>query len=212
MKNRNRLFSLLVAVLMLLSTVFTGIAPAFADDDDAQTEPAAAEPANADEAPEQETTEQTEDEEPFGQIEASETFEEDPEEPIDPDLDTDSDGIPDVDEIEVYGTDPENADTDGDGLSDYDELYVYGTDPVKGDTDADGLSDGDEVYYGTDPLSPDTDGDGISDGDEFVLGTDPLQYDDISAVFQSSEGMVDGVAIEGYASFVLFREGVVMHI
>ncbi len=224
MKNRNRLFSLLVAVLMLLSTVFTGIAPAFADDDDAQTEPAAAEPANADEAPEQETTEQTEDEEPFGQIEASETFEEDPEEPIDPDLDTDSDGIPDVDEIEVYGTDPENADTDGDGLSDYDELqvyytaagetdsdgdglsdydelFVYGTDPLKGDTDADGLSDGDEVYYGTDPLSPDTDGDGISDGDEFVLGTDPLQYETLSEVFQRiGEGTIDGALLSGNAA------------
>jgi hypothetical protein len=228
---------------MLLSTVFTGIAPAFADDDDVQTEPAAAESANADEAPEQETTEQTEDEEPFGQTEASETFEEDAEEPIDPDLDTDSDGIPDVDEIEVYGTDPENADTDGDGLSDYDELqvyytsagdsdtdgdglsdydelFVYGTDPVKGDTDADGLADGDEVYYGTDPLSPDTDGDGISDGDEFVLYTDPLQYETLSEVFQRiGEGTIDGAllsdnaavpAIDGYAPFVLFREGVVM--
>ena len=108
----------------------------------------------------------------------------------------------------MYFTAAGEKDSDGDGLSDYDELHVYGTDPLKGDTDADGLSDGDELVCGTDPLNPDTDGDGILDGDELILGTDPLKAEDISTVFQSFDG--SGFAIEGYAPFVLFREGVAM--
>ncbi|MBR4907364.1 MAG: hypothetical protein IKZ44_11015, partial [Clostridia bacterium] len=209
MAKRNRLLSLLVAALMLLSTVMTGVAPVFADDTDEPVDPAGA----------------TEPEE------------------LDPDLDTDGDGVPDVKEL-VFGSDPENPDTDGDGLSDYDELYVYftaagdadsdgdglsdcdeifayGTDPLKGDTDSDGLSDADELRFGTDPLNQDGDGDGIFDGDEYLLGTDPNAYDDLSGVYQwlgsdrlDSELQNDNAAvptIEGYAPFVLYREAVVMH-
>lgn len=95
------------------------------------------------------------------------------------DLDSDGDGLTDLDEINVYGTDPFNPDTDGDGLSDGEEVLKYGTDPLNPDTDGDGLSDGDEVnVYGTDPLKADTDGDGLSDGDEVnKYGTDPLKAD-----------------------------------
>ena len=39
-----------------------------------------------------------------------------------PKSDSDADGIPDVDEINVTGTDPNKADTDGDGIMDGDEL------------------------------------------------------------------------------------------
>ena len=240
MANRNRLLSLLVAALMLLSTVFTGIAPAFADDAEELTETVAAADQENDGEEEPEPTVK-ESEEPVDETE-NEPAEE--AEPIDPELDTDGDGILDVDEISVFGTDPENEDTDGDGLSDYnelyvyytaageqdsdgdalsdaDELFVYGTDPVKGDTDADGLSDGDELYFGADPMNQDTDGDGILDGDELILGTDPNVYDDLSGVFQSiGKGTIDGTliadnaaipAIEGYAPFVLFRDMVVTH-
>jgi len=229
MLKRNKLLSLLVAVLMLLSTAFTGVVPAFADEAGEPEEPVIVTDQENDPEEESELT----DKEPVDETE-----------PIDPDLDTDFDGIPDVDEITVFGTDPENADTDGDGLSDYDELYVYytaageqdsdgdglsdydelftyGTDPLKGDTDSDGVSDGDELYYGTDPMNRDTDGDGITDGEEFLLGTDPKQPEDISDVFQSiGEGTIDGAlyvdnaaipAIEGYAPFVLYREAVVTH-
>ena len=47
----------------------------------------------------------------------------------DRDLDTDGDGIPDYDEIFIYGTSPYLEDTDGDGISDYDEIFIHGTDP-----------------------------------------------------------------------------------
>jgi len=45
-------------------------------------------------------------------------------------------------------------DTDGDGLVDIDELLVYGTSPAIPDTDGDGVDDGTEVAYNTDPLDP----------------------------------------------------------
>jgi hypothetical protein len=50
-------------------------------------------------------------------------------EEVDPNLDTDADGLIDTDEA-VYGTDPTIADTDFDGYSDGDEVIVYGTDPL----------------------------------------------------------------------------------
>jgi hypothetical protein len=46
-----------------------------------------------------------------------------------------------------------DLDTDGDGLSDLDETNVYLTDPNNADTDGDGYSDGAEVAAGFDPLS-----------------------------------------------------------
>ncbi len=45
-------------------------------------------------------------------------------------------------------------DTDSDGLSDYDELNIYSTSPYLEDTDGDGLKDGEEVKAGTDPNCP----------------------------------------------------------
>ena len=73
-------------------------------------------------------------------------------------LDSDSDGIVDIEEIKVYGTDPYNADTDSDGLSDYDEINVYGTNPTRNDTDEDTLSDGFEIQHGLNPNKASTDG------------------------------------------------------
>lgn len=96
---------------------------------------------------------------------------------LDPRLDTDGDGLMDVDElvgwlIRVDETgrpqgilerrvfsDPDMADTDGDGVLDGVERMV-GSDPNSTDTDGDGLSDYDEVYrWGTGPASVDSDGD-----------------------------------------------------
>ncbi len=52
-------------------------------------------------------------------------------------------------------------DSDGDGLFDLDEYNLIGTDPFHNDTDRDGLFDGDELLVThTDPLWPDLDEDG----------------------------------------------------
>jgi hypothetical protein len=99
--------------------------------------------------------------------------------------DTDSDGIVDSDETDVFGTDPLTADSDADGVLDGAEIAA-GTDPLvpdsvapeepvgDGDSDGDRLSDADEAAFGTDPNFADSDGDGFFDGDEVNLGTDPL--------------------------------------
>lgn len=47
-----------------------------------------------------------------------------------------------------------DPDDDNDGLSDLDEIGVYGTNPFLVDTDGDGASDLDEVIAGSDPLDP----------------------------------------------------------
>ena len=89
--------------------------------------------------------------------------------------DTDKDGLTDIMETEIYGTNPKKADTDGDGLNDGEEINKYKTNPLNVDTDNDTLKDGDEVKkYKTNPLKQDTDGDGFSDNIEIAAGTDPL--------------------------------------
>jgi len=67
-------------------------------------------------------------------------------------LDSDGDGLPDSEEIDIYGTNHSIADTDGDGLNDGDEVITHQTDPLVADTDGDGLNDKDEVDNETDPL------------------------------------------------------------
>ncbi len=47
-----------------------------------------------------------------------------------------------------------SQDTDSDGLSDWDELNVYKTSPYLEDTDSDGINDKAEVEAGTDPNCP----------------------------------------------------------
>ena len=94
-------------------------------------------------------------------------------------LDSDGDNLSDMNETDVYGTDPYDIDTDDDELNDGLEVLVYGTDPLSTDTDMDGLDDGQEVLVnGTDPLDNDTDDDFLSDGDEVnIYGTNPLVFD-----------------------------------
>jgi hypothetical protein len=46
------------------------------------------------------------------------------------------------------------VDTDNDGLSDVDEVNIYLTDPNNADTDGDGQNDGDEIALGFDPNNP----------------------------------------------------------
>ena len=63
-----------------------------------------------------------------------------PEDAIDPDQD--GDGLPTIDELFAYHTDPHNPDSDFDGLTDYEELFVHGTDPLNPHSVSDVYSDG----------------------------------------------------------------------
>ena len=47
-------------------------------------------------------------------------------------------------------------DTDGDDLPDVEEIEEYGTDPDESDTDGDDYDDGVEIDEGTDPLDPES--------------------------------------------------------
>ena len=91
---------------------------------------------------------------------------------LDPERDTDLDQLTDVEEVEVYGTNPLVADTDGDSLLDGEEVFETNSDPRLQDTDGEGLNDPSEVLIETDPRNPDTDGDGATDLEELLLGTD----------------------------------------
>ncbi|MCE7741922.1 MAG: hypothetical protein GOP50_05645 [Candidatus Heimdallarchaeota archaeon] len=89
--------------------------------------------------------------------------------------DTDSDLLLDSEEIFVYGTDPNRIDTDYDGLLDGEEVFIYDTGPTTQDTDTDELKDGEEIFvFGTNPKRRDTDGDTMPDGWEVINGLDPL--------------------------------------
>lgn len=99
-------------------------------------------------------------------------------EPEDAALDSDEDGLTNLEEYAVK-TDPTIADTDDDGLLDGAEVNSHLTSPLESDTDEDGLSDGVEVNeHGTDPLSTDSDNDGLSDSEEINdHQSDPLNSD-----------------------------------
>jgi hypothetical protein len=93
--------------------------------------------------------------------------------------DTDSDGIPDAWETQVFHTDSGKADTDGDGYNDLVEIES-GYDPLKksaklvdSDFDKDDLFDWMELLFGTDPTNADSDGDSYFDGAEVKAGYDP---------------------------------------
>lgn len=96
-------------------------------------------------------------------------------------LDSDSDGLTDIEEVKNYETDPYSIDTDSDGLSDYDEVKNYDTNPTKPDTDEDSLSDGFELEHGLDPKNAYTDGK-VYDGNVTISQT--LSGEGISQVLK----------------------------
>lgn len=71
----------------------------------------------------------------------------------------------------------QQIDTDGDGVLDVEEPGAE-QDP-NNDLDNDGLGNNDERIKGTNPFNPDTDGDGINDADDddFVANTFPKKFD-----------------------------------
>jgi hypothetical protein len=92
-----------------------------------------------------------------------------------PNGDTDGDGLPDIWEMDQFGTLSYDADDDPDtdGLDNLGEFNA-GTDADDPDSDDDELTDGEEVLtYETDPLDPDSDDDGWEDGMEVSVGTNP---------------------------------------
>ena len=104
--------------------------------------------------------------------------------------DLDGDGLPDVYEKNIFGTDPQKTDSDGDGLSDRYEVMDSYTNPILPDSDGngvtddyedgdiDGLSNYEEFVLGTNPYLDDTDEDYLKDGEEVnSYNTDPLNPD-----------------------------------
>jgi lipoprotein-anchoring transpeptidase ErfK/SrfK len=96
-------------------------------------------------------------------------------------IDTDNDGLSDIEETTLYHTNPKNSDTDGDGFTDdlelrngYSPRHAGAVKLIDVDSDNDGLNDYLEIKLGTDLLNPDTDGDGFKDGGEVHTGFDPL--------------------------------------
>lgn len=77
--------------------------------------------------------------------------------------DRDGDGISDEDELQIYGTNPDDPDSDGDSINDGDELAFWG-DNWSEDFDGDGLNN---------LLDADSDNDGFGDAEEIGEGTDP---------------------------------------
>lgn len=61
------------------------------------------------------------------------------------------------DATSIFNSDKnDDLDTDYDGVCDYDEVNVYGTDPENSDTDNDSVDDGSEIKLGLDPCNPKT--------------------------------------------------------
>ena len=54
--------------------------------------------------------------------------------------------------LDSAGCTSKQRDADNDGLSDYEEVNTYGTDPENADSDGDGWSDGEEVEEGSSPV------------------------------------------------------------
>jgi hypothetical protein len=71
--------------------------------------------------------------------------------------DSDGDGLTDAFET-ANGYDELNPDSDSDGIDDGEEINVYGTDPMNSNTDGDFITDGYEPAMGMDPAVNDGDG------------------------------------------------------
>lgn len=95
-------------------------------------------------------------------------------------VDTDADGLPDW--LEALGVSNPTGDNDGDGISNLTEYEIHGTDPQSDDTDGDGIHDGEELANGLDPLVDDSfddrDGDRVPNIFEIHHGTSPTDLAD----------------------------------
>lgn len=95
-------------------------------------------------------------------------------------IETDKDGISNVDEQNIYQTNPEIFDSDNDDIGDGDEVLYWGT-SWNGDSDNDGVIN---------LLDSDSDNDGYKDGEEIHSGHDPADsnsYPPSLIVFEDAE-------------------------
>ena len=93
-------------------------------------------------------------------------------------IDTDGDGLADIDEVKVHGTDYTLIDTDGDTISDGDEILIHGTNPLSLDSDTDLMPDDFEINNNLDPINitdaaDDIEMDNLTNLEEFNAGTNP---------------------------------------
>ncbi len=128
-------------------------------------------------------------------------------------IDTDSDGLNDVEERTIYFTDYLNPDTDGDGYNDGLEIQ-YGYSPRHGgdkklvevDSDKDHLNDSWELKLGTGLLDPDSDNDLYLDGTEVAASYHPLDAESVKmekliAVDLTKQELtysMDGIVLENF--------------
>lgn len=68
-----------------------------------------------------------------------------------PEIDSDGDGLNNIEEHLIYNTDAYDSDSDDDELSDYSEVVLYNTNPNAWSTDGDILSDSQEIAWGYNP-------------------------------------------------------------
>ncbi len=120
---------------------------------------------------------------------------------FDENLDTDSDGLTDVEENCEYGTSPILADTDNDGLNDYDEAIILPTDALDSDSDDDGVKDGTEVPNVGSPLNTDNDGlinamDADDDGDTVPTATENYNGGDPTDDHTDADGVPDYLDVD----------------
>ncbi len=118
---------------------------------------------------------------------------------LDPEADSDGDGINDGVEI-LLGTDVLDPDSNNDGIDDG-VAIVLGLSPVYADSDQDGISDVDELDMGTDPLSADSDGDGVSDAEEVEFGGDATDAT-VSVADSDNDGIPDAAETQYHESAV----------
>ncbi|MFM7201428.1 MAG: FG-GAP-like repeat-containing protein [Myxococcota bacterium] len=108
----------------------------------------------------------------------------------------DGDGLPlDEEPLSSLAQAGQDLDSDDDGLLDLHEKLIYGTDPCNADTDADGITDGVEV--GNTSSLPDMDGAGDLRGTDtgsshFAIDSDPLTVTNPLAADSDGDGLSDG--------------------
>jgi len=111
-----------------------------------------------------------------------------------------------------------SLDSDSDSIPDYDEINIYGTNPNDADTDSDGVPDGVELLAHTSPLINPKDvsvasvEDGTRDTTEEVVETDTIKYENPqdAGEFDDEIFAVDEVAIEMTTLDVEISENLVL--